>query len=489
MPRKISAAAGSFFEKRGTFYMRITVAPQERRAAALPWLAVDEAHHAAPCDCRACLAAAERAGDVQELVMRLRRGGHTAFVDKLVESAATADAEKLAALGRAVDGLVAGKLGRPATGGLTFQRFAERWTSGALAREFPDVVRKKRTADDDIDRLTKHVYPLIGERELETLTLDDALDVMRRLPETLAPATRRHVAQLLSRVFSLAVYPCRLLAVSPLPRGFLPKLRRGKAKVALYPDGEAALIGCTDERVPLVSRIFYGFLAREGMRSSEALALTWGDLDLERGAVRLDRNKTDDPRAWALDAGTAEALRRWRDLKPAKKPAADTPVFPGIEDRGHLARAFRGHLAAAKVTRAELFQATDVRQQVRLHDLRASFVTVSLAAGKSEAWVTARTGHRSSTQVSAYRRLADTFAEVGAGSFAPMAEAIPELRNAATDADPQPGGSNSAPAKPREKRLKARAKPPRDGFRFRRRKAWGFESLPVHFPRRHEPSC
>jgi len=26
----------------------------------------------------------------------------------------------------------------------------------------------------------------------------------------------------------------------------------------------------------------------------------WTDLDLERGAVRLDKNKTDDPRAWAL---------------------------------------------------------------------------------------------------------------------------------------------------------------------------------------------
>jgi integrase len=30
---------------------------------------------------------------------------------------------------------------------------------------------------------------------------------------------------------------------------------------------------------------------------SEALAMRWSDLDLERGAARLDKNRTDDPRA------------------------------------------------------------------------------------------------------------------------------------------------------------------------------------------------
>jgi hypothetical protein len=39
--------------------------------------------------------------------------------------------------------------------------------------------------------------------------------------------------------------------------------------------------------------MLYGVVAREGMRSSEAFRMTWGDLDLERGAVRLDVNKTD----------------------------------------------------------------------------------------------------------------------------------------------------------------------------------------------------
>ena len=64
--------------------------------------------------------------------------------------------------------------------------------------------------------------------------------------------------------------------------------------------------------IPLVRRLLFGLLAREGMRLSEALQLTWANLDLEHGVIRLDTNKTADPRSWALDAGVAEALRRWK---------------------------------------------------------------------------------------------------------------------------------------------------------------------------------
>ncbi len=56
------------------------------------------------------------------------------------------------------------------------------------------------------------------------------------------------------------------------------------------------------------------FLCREGCRKSEAESLEWTDLDLDVGAVNLDENKTDDPRAWSLDPGTAEALRRWKTI-------------------------------------------------------------------------------------------------------------------------------------------------------------------------------
>lgn len=87
-----------------------------------------------------------------------------------------------------------------------------------------------------------------------------------------------------------------------------------------------------------------GFLAREGCRLGEALALTWDAVDLKRGTLRLDTNKTDDPRMWVLDPGVAAALREWRKRRKKAVQVFDAP--PGM----HAAEAFREDLKAQGLT-------------------------------------------------------------------------------------------------------------------------------------------
>jgi len=160
-------------------------------------------------------------------------------------------------------------------------------------------------------------------------------------------------------------------------------------------------------------------------------------LDLERGVVHLDQNKTDDARAWALDSGVVEAMSRWKKLTGVvgKPKVPVLAAFQGAAvDRFAAAEQLRTHLKLAGVTRSQLFEANESRLAIRAHDLRATFVTVSLALGKTEAWITDRTGHRSSQMIYAYKRAARTYAELGLGGFVPMWEAIPELR-----ASPTPG--------------------------------------------------
>jgi hypothetical protein len=105
-------------------------------------------------------------------------------------------------------------------------------------------------------------------------------------------------------------------------------------------------------------------------------------------------------------------------------------VFPleriGVDKR-KLAGALRDDLEAAGVDRPALFARTESRLALRVHDLRASFVTLALAAGRSEAWVTDRTGHRSSAMVAEYKRQVRTAAELELGWLAPLDESVPEL--------------------------------------------------------------
>lgn len=189
-------------------------------------------------------------------------------------------------------------------------------------------------------------------------------------------------------------------------------------------------MACT--AVPLLSRLFYGLLSREGLRVSEALGLAWSDVDLENGVLVLDENKTDEPRSWALDPHVVEALKTWKRIL-GKRATGKRAVLLGADgekiDPYEAARLLRRYLKIAGVKRDQLFESTATRMALRAHDLRGGFVTVSLANGKTEAWVADRTGHTTSAMIYTYKRAARTHRELHLGTFAPLHEAIPELRD------------------------------------------------------------
>ena len=380
--------------------------------------------------------AAKRRDVMAEMAQNIAKSGHSDHGFRLLASAGSASDEEIGDLRKLAAKLAEGKA-RPMVAPaqrITFGALADDWTSGRLHKKYPDHVKQKRSAADDIGRLKK-LKEEIGEIALAAFTIEDAEQAMRALPEGLSPATRRHYAQLIAKVLKLAVYPCKIIAASPLPTGFLPPIKGSKAKAWLYPDEDRKLMGATGD-VALESRMLWGFLAREGLRLGEALALRWRDLDLERGVIRLDENKTDDPRAWALDPGVTRALAAFR---PDAAPDS-APVFRLMTDPASAARDFRGHLKAAGVTRAELFESNDHRMAIRVHDLRGTFVTLSLANGKTEQWVSDRTGHGSSVMINRYRRAARSAEELGLGSLEPLDQALPEFCPAKGDpqSDPQP---------------------------------------------------
>lgn len=352
------------------------------------------------------LAVASRRDVIADTANRLVDAGHAdRAMDFAVQLGAATTPRKVEAITKEAARLV--ETARVTGGGLTVRQFGDRWTNGTLARTYPDYVKIKKRPRDDREIFARYVYPVVGPVVLKRFGLDDGERVMARLPAGLSPARRRHVAQALHRLLAMAVYPAKILAAHPLPKGFLPKLGQGRAKQWLYPDEDRKLLACTV--VPLVDRLFYGLIAREGFRFEEALLLEWSDLDLEHGAVRLDVNKTSDPRAWALDPGVTRALSRWKEMRPKLvKPFTEVPD-------GHQAERLRHDLKLAKVTRSSLFRSTTASIRLRFHDLRATFVTVSLANGKSETWVSDRTGHKSSQMIAKYRRAARTHAELNLG--------------------------------------------------------------------------
>jgi integrase len=94
----------------------------------------------------------------------------------------------------------------------------------------------------------------------------------------------------------------------------------------------------------------------------------------------------------------------------------------------HLAHQIRCDLRRVGVTGPQLFESSETRQRFRAHDLRATFVTIALATGKTETWVSDRTGHDGHTMIDKYRRKARTW---NVGELGRLDQLIPELRDLA----------------------------------------------------------
>lgn len=329
--------------------------------------------------------------------------------------------------------------------GTTVDEIARRWFNGELSDQYGDeYVKRKKTATDDRLRYERYVAPVAGDTRMTDLQgevvaslADRIVARVTELSPKASAATRRQVLQVYNRLLNIAVFPLRLLPRNDLPKGYLPSPKSKKAFSYIYPDEEAKLLACL--AVPLHHRLFFGILDREGMRVSELRDLKWQNVDRKRGLVRLEVNKTDEPRTWKLREDVLEALKRWHQIQsPVVRRMGFIAAHPATGVRfpeGKAAPLLRQALQDAGVDRDELWSPTGNRMALRAHDLRATFVTLALAAGRSEAWVTDRTGHKSSQMVYKYKRAARTHAEASLGELELLHKAIPELADAEV-ADP-----------------------------------------------------
>lgn len=416
----------SILFRRGVYAARVWITDASRELIRLP-------------ECHSEGEALARVSIIDDVMKAYRAARLDHMVDNAVRQICASTAAGLPSLRQAAELICSGVAVDKSSirKGTTLSDFGKLWTNGDLHLRWPDHVKKKKSRDDEA-RLRLYINPVIGDFPITSVTLEHAQMVMRRLPPELKKATRRQVAQVMYRLLRMAAFPAQLIPSSPLPQGFLPSIGKPVAKSFLYPNEERLLLRCT--LVPLPYRMLYGVLNREGCRISELIgnareeiqAATWAYFDLDAGMFRNDRNKTGDPRTWVMDPNVTEALSLWRD-KFYPKAEGGSPVF--FDDAGealtenHIAKTFREHLKSAGVKRAELFETTDHRHQIRAHDMRGTFVTISLAAGRSETWVMDRTGHTTSAMLNRYRRAARTAAEANMTALHPMTECIPELRS------------------------------------------------------------
>ena len=264
------------------------------------------------------------------------------------------------------------------------QRYMEEY---AVPRKKPSSLRN----DDQMIR--NNVLPAIGQRKVAAISTDDIAQIHHSMRET--PYRANRVLALLSKVFQLAEV-WKLRPQGSNPAQLIQKYPEEKRERFLTAD-ELERLGTVlnvaeDERLASPQAVAaIRLLLLTGCRLTEILTLRWGDIDWERGLLRLEQTKTGY-QARPIGSVVLDYLRTlsWKDQYEWVIPGRH-PTKP----YNNLSKPWKRICERAGI------------EGVRLHDLRHTHASQAAGAGHSLPIIGKLLGHTQAATTQRYAHLAD----------------------------------------------------------------------------------
>lgn len=220
-----------------------------------------------------------------------------------------------------------------------------------LKRYKPTV--KPQTYSQFVERYNRLFKDTLGKYKLKSITPIIAQEVVNRLAKKYK--SYRNYVQILSPIFDYGV----ILQVCPMNPFKLVTFPRKDPRTAHQPKTVLTkdelleyLYACNT-----VNPFYYTYfstLAFTGMRASEALALTWKDINLSRGTIKIekttvysredktvllqDNTKTGVARKINIPKSLVNVLRQWKKIQPKSKYlfSKDNKLYSSINVRSWI---------------------------------------------------------------------------------------------------------------------------------------------------------
>jgi integrase len=275
----------------------------------------------------------------------------------------------------------------------TLREFVDGW----LEREVKPN-RRAETYRSYASIAKRHVLPVLGSMRVNVIAPADVARVLGVITERTGANMAGKARTLMHRIFRRAV--ALELAVRN-PASAVEAPRAAKREMQFFTAEQLAQLFKAAKVKRDRFEALAVLLATAGLRIGEALALTWADVELNARTVRVTKQAQEAPgaakivepktaaarRTVALSAIATVALRR--RLRVAEREGYAKPgdlVFPTSVGTVPLKTNLHKQWWRPLLEAAEL-------PRIRLHDLRHSSATLSLAAGTNAKVVADRLGH------------------------------------------------------------------------------------------------
>jgi integrase len=240
----------------------------------------------------------------------------------------------------------------------------------------PFVQGYKRSWKCDLSLLKNHVEPVWGKKYLDQVTKADVVALFAGHRKTYTPGSCNRLLILIRFMFTLALrWETPGLKTNPAKDHPLLKEQNQRERFLSEPDAQALFAAIKQSTNPMLQHII-PMLILTGARKREVLDARWEDIDFEHKSWRIHTTKSGQPRYVPLSAGAIAVLDGL--------PRNGEWIFAN-EDTGKPYASIYASWHTAR-TRAGL-------ADVRVHDLRHSFASFLVNAGRSIYEVQRLLGH------------------------------------------------------------------------------------------------
>ncbi len=273
----------------------------------------------------------------------------------------------------------------------------------------PYVKTYKKSWEMDESRLRNHILPHFGKRRMNDIERRDVVALINRLAENFKPGTINRVVILLRYLFNLAI-KWEVDGVTSNPTSGIPLLKENNQNERFLSALEAkALLRAINYSRNKMLKHIVPMLILTGARKREVLDAKWEDFDLARQIWRIPTTKSGKARVVPLSDTAAKLVERLQE-----KRSGDY-VFANPNTRKPYNSFYYSWHSARKDAGLD---------DLRVHDLRHSFASFLVNAGRSLYEVQTLLGH---SQIKTTQRYAHLSSDSLRKASNEVSVAVPEL--------------------------------------------------------------